>query len=48
MSGMKNIANAVANDPKSANELGMSASEAKLYVDNPGNKSAAKPAPKGK
>lgn len=36
MSGMKNLANAVANDPSFAKTAGMSASEAAKFVAKPG------------
>lgn len=34
MSGMRNLANAVANDPGFAKEAGMSAAEAKQFVES--------------
>jgi len=49
MSGMKNLANAVINDPGFAKTAGMSPAEAKQFVDGgKGDKAPAKPAPKGK
>lgn len=44
MSGMKNLANAIATDPKFAKEAGMSAAEAKQFVDD--GKAAKAPAGK--
>lgn len=35
MSGQKNLANAIANDPSFAKSAGMSAAEAKQFVDAP-------------
>ncbi len=52
MSGMKNLANAVANDPSFAKQAGMSAAEAKQFVaqpsKNPMPKGVTYPAPKPK
>lgn len=35
MSGMKNLANAIANDPSFAKQAGMTAAEAKQFVSAP-------------
>lgn len=44
MSGMKNLANAIANDPSFAKQAGMTAAEAKQFVGTGGKDD---PQPKG-